>query len=229
MWPGLTVVTCGGPDRLRRHPAIRLTEVCPRAAFSRWCLIEVGPPGPFSRGVSFNLAHRHRSASLRAGFGPRGERLRPGSASILGGRARRRPAAPPCRRGSRWPRGRSGDGRVSGPRLPRWPTAWPPAAIRQHISPGGALWALPPQASDAYCPFRTNGTNYPRQCSVRAPLGEGGVSHLTNGRPRASLDWIPGSATPQRWKHDGVHSLADAPQPRADPSGSGHAPEVGGQ
>jgi hypothetical protein len=69
------------------------------------------------------------------------------------------------------------------------------------------------------------------QASARpsVPLREGGVSRLTRCRPRASLDWTPGSTTPQRWKHDGVHSLADAPQPRADPSGSGHTPEVGGQ
>ena len=30
------------------------------------------------------------------------------------------------------------------PRLPRWPTAWPLAAVRQHIRPGGALCAWPP-------------------------------------------------------------------------------------
>jgi hypothetical protein len=62
---------------------------------------------PFSRGVSFNLAHRYRSASPRAGFGPPGERLRPGPASILGGlggRSRRAAQPPqPRRRGSRWP------------------------------------------------------------------------------------------------------------------------------
>ena len=113
-----------------------------------------------------------------------------------------------------------------------WPARailfWRPAVVRQHISPEGRC-AHSPQASDAYCPFRTNGTNYPRQCSVRAPLGEGGVSQLTNGRPRASLDWIPGSATPQRWKHDDVHGPCRCPQPRADPSGSGHAQKVGGQ
>jgi hypothetical protein len=48
-WPGGTSLTGGGPDRLRRRPAIRLTEVGPWAPFSRWCLIEVGPRWPFSR------------------------------------------------------------------------------------------------------------------------------------------------------------------------------------
>jgi hypothetical protein len=31
--------------------------------------------------------------------------------------------------------------------------------------------------------------------------------------PESEPGLDPGSATPQRWKHDGVHSLADAPQP----------------
>jgi hypothetical protein len=126
--------------------------------------------------------------------------------------ANSRPAAPPCRMGSRWPPSRSGDGRVNGPGLPRWPTAWPPAAVRQHINPGGRC-AHSPTTSDAYCPFHNNGTNYSSQCSVSVPLSEGGGSQLTRCRPRASLDWIPGSATPQRWKHDGVHSRADALSP----------------
>jgi hypothetical protein len=53
----------------------------------------------------------------------------------------------------------------------------------------GAVRLSSPQPSSAYCPFRTNRTNYPSQCSPRAPLSEGGVSQLTRCRPRASLDW----------------------------------------
>ena len=84
---------------------------------------------------------------------------------------------------------------------------------------------IPPQALPF--PYQRNKLSTP-VLGQRTAAG-GGRSQLTRCRPRASLDWTPGSTTPQRWKHDGVHSLADAPQPRADPSGSGHAPEVGGQ
>jgi hypothetical protein len=69
---------------------------------------------------------------------------------------------------------------------------------------------IPPQPSDAHCPFRTNGTNYPSQCSVRAPLSEGGVL-IYQVRPESEPDWTPGPAT--ALEHDGVHSLADALSP----------------
>jgi hypothetical protein len=104
----------------------------------------------------------------------------------------------------RWPGQRSPVAEVA--------TAWPPAAVRQHINPGGRC-THPPTTSDAYCPFHTNRTNYPSQCSTSVPLQEGGGSQPTRCRPRASLDWTPGSTTPQRWKHDGVHNLADALSP----------------
>jgi len=42
-------LTCGGPDRLRRPPAPRLSQPGPAAPFSRRCLIQSGPPWPFSR------------------------------------------------------------------------------------------------------------------------------------------------------------------------------------
>ena len=42
------------------------------------------------------------------------------------------------------------------------------------------------------------------------------------------LDWTPGSTTPQRWKHDGVHSLADALSPVLIQAVR-DTPEVGGQ
>jgi len=50
------------------------------------------------------------------------------------------------------------------------------------------------------------------QASARpsVPLWEGG-SQLTRCRPRASLDWTPGSAI--ALEHDGVHSRADALSP----------------
>ena len=121
----------------------------------------------------------------------------------------------------RWP--------VSGPRLPRWPIAWTPAAVRQHIKPRRGAVRISPRSLRCTLPFP-----YQRNKLSKLVLGQrtaagGGRSQLTRCRPRASLDWTPGSTTPQRWKHDGEHSLADAPQPRADPSGSGHAPEAGGQ
>jgi hypothetical protein len=107
-----------------------------------------------------------------------------------------------CQQPARQPRPAAGDraGRpavlaMAGQRSPVAEVADRLAAVRQHISPGGALCAAPPTSSDAYCPFRTNGTNYPSQCSVRAPLSEGGVSHGTRCRPRASLEWTSGSAT----------------------------------
>jgi uncharacterized protein len=48
-WPGSTPLTCGGSDSLRRRPAGCLTEVGPRAPFSRRCLTEPGPRWPFSQ------------------------------------------------------------------------------------------------------------------------------------------------------------------------------------
>jgi hypothetical protein len=100
----------------------------------------------------------------------------------------------------RWP--------VSGPRLPRWPTAWPPAAVRQHISPGGALGAFPPQV----LPFSYQRNKLSKPVLDQRTAVGGGVSQLTRCRPRASLDWIPGSTTPQRWNTTACTAL---PMPSA--------------
>ena len=38
IWSGPTLLTCDGPDRLRRSSAARLIQSGPPAPFSRWCL-----------------------------------------------------------------------------------------------------------------------------------------------------------------------------------------------
>ena len=121
----------------------------------------------------------------------------------------------------RWP--------VSGPRLPRWPIAWPPTAVRQHISPGGALCAFPPRSLRCTLPFP-----YQRNKLSKLVLGPA----YRCGRGAFSANQVPPESEPGL--DPGLHHATTletrrhaqpcrCPQPRADPSGSGHAPEVGGQ
>jgi len=42
IWSGPTLLTCGGPDRLRRSSAARLIQSGPPGPFSRWCVIQSG-------------------------------------------------------------------------------------------------------------------------------------------------------------------------------------------
>jgi hypothetical protein len=152
------------------------------------------------------LFKRSRAASCGSGSSE------PSSGSCLSPTANSRPSSPPCRRGSlaarpfwRWP--------VSGPRLPRWPTAWPPAAVRQHISPGGALCAFPPHNPHLHIALSVP-TEQTIQASARPEHRCRRGRFSTNQVPPESEPGLdPGSTTPQRREHDGVHSLADALSP----------------
>jgi hypothetical protein len=182
---------------MNRQPNPRNSIIWSAVAILSGYLVQSGPPASFRQ--------------PRAGFGPWGERRRPGPASILGGRARRRQQPQPPPRGSRWPPALLALA-GSAVHLPRWPPAWPPTAVRQHINPKGAV-LISPTSLRCTLPFP-----YQRNKLSKLVLGQrtaagGGVSQLTRCRPRASLDWTPGSTTPQRWNHDGVHSLADALSP----------------
>ena len=105
----------------------------------------------------------------------------------------------------RWP--------VSGPRLPRWPIAWTPAAVRQHIKPRRGAVRISPRSLRCTLPFP-----YQRNKLSELVLGQrtsaGGGRFLANQVPPESEPGPdPGLRHATALEHDGVHSLADALSP----------------
>jgi hypothetical protein len=120
------------------------------------------------------------------------------------------PAAPPCRRGSRWPPGRSGDGPVSGPRLPRRRIARPPAVVQQHRSPGEGRCAHPPRPQLHIAPSVPTEQTIQASGRPSVPLREGAfLSSPGAARERA---WTGPRAPPQCWNTTACPAL---PMPSA--------------
>jgi hypothetical protein len=116
----------------------------------------------------------------------------------------------PAARGSRWPPGCSGNGRSAVPgcrggRSPgRSPTAHKPRRGAVRSSPHKLRCILP-------FPYQWNKLSKP---VLGQSTAVGGGRFSWNQVPPESEPGLdPGSTTPQRWKHDGVHSLADALSP----------------